>query len=233
MIVSKKKKLYYDKVIALYRDEGKSANDIIKELPVSIKTVQHWIHDFVVDNPCYARDYKRGLYIEEMMGLYQKGASRKELADKYSVSMATISNWIHDYVHAHPESGRKSNKDLYYDKAILLHKEKGMGATKISRIIPVPAATISAWLRNFADGGVTVSPREETPSLPRQEEGTETEMKKRNSNDADIESLRKEIDSLKKQLSKETLRADAYDEMINIAEKKFNIAIRKKAGAKQ
>ena len=65
------------------------------------------------------------------------------------------------------------------------------------------------------------------------EEQMEANMKRKASTDRDLESLRKEIADLKNQLSKETLRADAYDEMINIAEKKFNIAIRKKAGAKQ
>lgn len=29
------------------------------------------------------------------------------------------------------------------------------------------------------------------------------------------------------------MRADAYNELINVAEKQFNISIRKKAGAKQ
>jgi len=38
---------------------------------------------------------------------------------------------------------------------------------------------------------------------------------------------------LQAQVKQASLRADAYDEMINVAESKFNIAIRKKAGAKQ
>lgn len=41
------------------------------------------------------------------------------------------------------------------------------------------------------------------------------------------------IVELEEKLRKAELARDAYDEMINVAEAKFNIPIRKKAGAKQ
>jgi hypothetical protein len=43
----------------------------------------------------------------------------------------------------------------------------------------------------------------------------------------DIESLRSEVARLQKQLEYERVRADAYDEMINVAEAKFKIPVRK------
>ncbi|MGB4576860.1 MAG: hypothetical protein WBI06_08180 [Paludibacter sp.] len=49
----------------------------------------------------------------------------------------------------------------------------------------------------------------------------------------DIAALQAEVAKLQKELKHEKLRADAYDTMIDIAESKFNIPIRKKAGAKQ
>jgi len=49
----------------------------------------------------------------------------------------------------------------------------------------------------------------------------------------DNRALQEKVASLERQLKKEKLRADAYDTMIDIAEKKFSIPIRKKAGAKQ
>jgi hypothetical protein len=49
----------------------------------------------------------------------------------------------------------------------------------------------------------------------------------------EVKSLQSEVAHLQAQLKHERLRADAYDEMINVAETKFNIAIRKKAGAKR
>ena len=38
---------------------------------------------------------------------------------------------------------------------------------------------------------------------------------------------------MEEQLLKAEIKAEAYDEMINVAEAKFKIPIRKKAGAKQ
>ena len=49
----------------------------------------------------------------------------------------------------------------------------------------------------------------------------------------DVKVLQAEIACLKKELAHESLRADAFNELINVAEKQFNISIRKKAGAKQ
>ncbi len=49
----------------------------------------------------------------------------------------------------------------------------------------------------------------------------------------DKQSLRSEVTRLRKALREMSMRADLYDEMINVAEKQFNISIRKKAGTKQ
>jgi hypothetical protein len=43
----------------------------------------------------------------------------------------------------------------------------------------------------------------------------------------------KQIARLQKTLAYESLKAAAYNEMRNVAEKQFNISIRKKAGTKQ
>ena len=45
--------------------------------------------------------------------------------------------------------------------------------------------------------------------------------------------LQSELKKLRAQLTKAEIKAEAYDELINVAEAKFNIQIRKKAGAKQ
>lgn len=45
--------------------------------------------------------------------------------------------------------------------------------------------------------------------------------------------LREEILELKKKLHQETMRADFYDTMVDVAEEMFNIEIRKKAGIGQ
>ena len=51
--------------------------------------------------------------------------------------------------------------------------------------------------------------------------------------EAEIKQLKAEKARLESDLKFAQLKADAYDEMINVAEKMFNIPIRKKAGAKR
>ena len=51
--------------------------------------------------------------------------------------------------------------------------------------------------------------------------------------DADIVELKKRVKELEKQLLEAEIKAEAYDELINVAEAKFRIPIRKKTGAKQ
>lgn len=49
----------------------------------------------------------------------------------------------------------------------------------------------------------------------------------------DIQALKAELSAMEAKLKQAELRADLYDEMINVAEKKFKVEIRKKAGAKR
>ena len=49
----------------------------------------------------------------------------------------------------------------------------------------------------------------------------------------EIKALRKEVLELKKKLYEETMRADFYDTMVDVAEEMFGIEIRKKAGTGQ
>lgn len=118
----------------------------------------------------------------------------------------------------------KRNK--YYDEVIHLYTQEGLGRSKISRIIPVGETTISRWIRNFADEKQiqVVMKRKSSINPETPEAGIES---------GDVKALQAEIARLKKELAHESLRADAFNELINVAEKQFNISIRKKAGAKQ
>ena len=55
----------------------------------------------------------------------------------------------------------------------------------------------------------------------------------KSSESEELEALRKENLELRKKLYDETMRADFYDTMIDVAEEMFNIEIRKKAGTGQ
>lgn len=140
-----------------------------------------------------------------------------------------------------------TNAAKYYTRVIRLHLS-GMGSTKISRIIPVSKPTIDRWIRNFAHEhqcSVKMSRKLHLKTLPTSEslrmdnDSMSNELENSHpsqpspTTNLDVASLQAEISRLKSQLAQASLRADAFDELINVAEKQFNISIRKKAGAKQ
>ena len=117
-------------------------------------------------------------------------------------------------------------RDLYYDRVIHLYYDEGLGNKKISNIIPVNPSTVTTWIRNFAlehPEMIRKCMKRTPPSIDIKKSAT----------DDDVKSLRAEISRLKRELDDATLRADVYNEMINVAEERFSIPIRKKAGAKQ
>lgn len=121
---------------------------------------------------------------------------------------------------------KSKKREKYYNEVIRLYTEEKLGCVKISRIIPVGDSTISRWISTFAVENQSstrmskTTPSHQTIPSPDKECG-------------DVKALQAEIARLKKQLAHESLRADAFDELINVAEKQFNISIRKKAGTKQ
>lgn len=117
-------------------------------------------------------------------------------------------------------------RERLYDDVMYLRFRENMGTTQISEVLGISRRTIYRWLRTFAsENPKTVSKMREIRKKPVSAQPCV------DSND--IQSLQAEIQRLKLKLAQESLRADAYDEMINVAEKQFNIQIRKKAGAKQ
>ena len=121
---------------------------------------------------------------------------------------------------------------LYYNKVISLYRDQHMGKYRIARIIPVSDWTISNWIRKFVS---------ENPQYKNKRMKEAEERKKRKAVEDslqlplpnDKQSLQSEVARLRKALREASMRADLYDEMINVAEKQFNISIRKKAGTKQ
>jgi transposase len=124
---------------------------------------------------------------------------------------------------------RTKKQELYLKEVIRLHREKGYGEARISRILPIGHATVSRWIATFARENkvkfVRVSKskkQQKKQTLPACSAPQVSEGKH----------LQAEVSRLQAELKHEKLRADAYEEMIRVAELKFNISIRKKAGAK-
>ena len=121
---------------------------------------------------------------------------------------------------------------LYYDKVIALYRDKHMGRQRIEKIIPVSNHTISEWIRNF----VAENPGYKSERMKQAEERKRKKAVLESSDSPvpnDLQSLKAELFRLRNALKEESMRADLYNEIINVAEKQFKIPIRKKAGTKQ
>lgn len=112
---------------------------------------------------------------------------------------------------------------LYFDEVIRLHQELGYGEDRISEILPIGHTTASRWIRIFTDAN-----KKKPGAMDKV-----FKTKPSESSSGDVKELEAKIKRLESQLKHETLRADAFDELINVAEAKFNIPIRKKAGVKR
>ena len=113
----------------------------------------------------------------------------------------------------------------YFKEVIRLHYEEGYGEDRIAKIIPVGHSTVSRWIAIFAsEKGKVMMARDSYKVLAADREQPQ---------DAAARELQKRIKELEKKLLEAEIKAEAYDELIKVAEAKFRIPIRKKAGAKQ
>jgi hypothetical protein len=123
---------------------------------------------------------------------------------------------------------KTKKQEQYLEEVIRLHYEKGYGEDRISRILPIGHSTVSRWIGIFASENDAKSNQMSKPQLKSAPQPSVPAPA-----ETDVSALRSEIVRLQSQLKHERLRAEAYDEMIRVAETRFNISIRKKAGAKR
>ena len=114
-----------------------------------------------------------------------------------------------------------------YLRKVLERYHEGFNCYSISRIYPVHPDTIRRWCIKFAEYPIDQLPMEKKPSAKKTAEEPKTVPL------SEYEELQTRVNELEAQLKRESMRAAFYDEMINVAEAKFNIPIRKKAGTKQ
>ena len=113
----------------------------------------------------------------------------------------------------------------YFSEVIWLHYEEGYGEDRIAKVIPIGHSTVSRWIAIFAkEKGKT--------TMARKSHKVQASSKEQ-SQSAEIKELQKRVKELERQLLEAEIKAEAYDELINVAEARFRIPIRKKAGAKQ
>ena len=117
---------------------------------------------------------------------------------------------------------RKKRKALSEDERIAIIREhflEGTNFQELSKKYGVHSSTISITIRKFAASNDKSALLMKNKPIDSQAE--------------ELKALRAEVLELKKKLHDETMRADFYDTMIDVAEEMFNIEIRKKAGTGQ
>ena len=116
-------------------------------------------------------------------------------------------------------------QQAYFREVIRLHYEEGYGEDKISQVLPIGHTTASRWISIFAKEKGKISGVD-----MKVEPQTKAALDEQNQ---EVKRLQNRIKDLEAKLFQAEIKAEFYDEMINVAEAKFKIPIRKKAGAKQ
>jgi transposase len=120
----------------------------------------------------------------------------------------------------------RTEKQLkYFDEVIRLHYKEGYGEDRIAQILPIGHTTASRWIAIFAKEKGKISG---TNDMRKPQENASSQV-----TDQDVAKLQERVKELEAQLLRTEIKAEAYEEMLRVAEAKFRIPIRKKAGAKQ
>lgn len=113
----------------------------------------------------------------------------------------------------------------YFKEVIRLHYEEGYGEDMISKVLPIGHTTAARWIAIFAREKGQIFFPSDMPMSQVNNPSTE--------NISEVEALQRRVNELEMQLKEAEIKAEFYDKMIDVAEAKFKIPIRKKAGAKQ
>lgn len=130
-----------------------------------------------------------------------------------------------------PIEASVSRMDAQAADLLILHYKGRMDAAEIAGILSMDATEVDRIIRNFAelfsnernlmcviDGLVKMKKRERSASHPE--------------NAPEESAQAREIADLRRQLKEAQIKAEAYLEMVKVAEQVFKIPIRKKFGAK-
>jgi transposase-like protein len=109
--------------------------------------------------------------------------------------------------------------------------EQGCGYRKLQAKYGISRTTICKWVQIYQGiHGLGRTKKQESHYLRDMDDPNKKRLPKK---DTTAEDLQKKIAALEKQLQWEKLRADSLDTLINVAEEKLKISIRKKPGSPQ
>ena len=117
------------------------------------------------------------------------------------------------------------------EQIIQEYLQQGCGYRKLQDKYGISRTTICKWVQIYQGvHGLQRTTKQQNHYLRDMDDPQKKRLPKKQITPQDLE---KKIATLEKQLQWEKLRADALDTMINVAEEKLNIAIRKKSGSPQ
>jgi transposase-like protein len=115
------------------------------------------------------------------------------------------------------------------EQIILEYLEQGCGYRKLEQKYGISRTTICKWVQIYQGiHGLERTAKQQSHYFRDMDDPNKKRISKKSPG---TEDLQKKIAVLEKQLQWEKLRADSLDTMINIAEEKLNISIRKKSGS--
>jgi transposase len=155
--------------------------------------------------------------ILEIVKHVESGVSRTVIVKRYKISRTTISEWMRDYGSAayHAANERRQVNKTSILRAVM---DKRMTVKEAMIAFRVTSSTIHGWIKAHK-----VEKGELAPIMRKRKSAKENQ----NENASEREK------ALEKALELSQLQVKALNTMIDIAEDKFKIAIRKKAGANQ
>jgi transposase-like protein len=117
------------------------------------------------------------------------------------------------------------------EQIIQEYLQQGCGYRKLQAKYGISRTTICKWVQIYQGvHGLERTAKQQSHYLRDMDDPQKKRLPKK---EITADDLQKKIAALEKQLQYEKLRADALNTMINIAEDKLNIAIRKKSGSPQ
>lgn len=117
------------------------------------------------------------------------------------------------------------------EQIIKEYLEQGCGYRKLQAKYGISRTTICKWVQIYQGiHGMERTQKQQNHYLRDMDDPNKKRLPKKQITTDDLE---KKIAALEKQLQWEKLRADALDTLINVAEDKLNISIRKKSGSPQ
>jgi transposase len=163
--------------------------------------------------------------ILEIVKQVENGLSRSVIVERYKISRSTIAEWMRDYGSADYHASKQGHLSHANKTSVLRAVLEGRMTVREAMIAyRVSSSTINGWIRKYKrEKGELASIMPNKNTSP-DDQGGEAE---------ELESLKKELQKVQQALNEEKLKVQALNTLIDVAEDKLKISIRKKAGAKR